>query len=175
MATRVRNHKQRQQRRSRESQSTTSGNFRSTWMIFFGLLGCGLLLMNFNGAPLKGIMQNQMEWRKTARFYDAKVTPPTSKVNPDIDPQAKADRITYRVVPGFRQIQGEQPWQCHLNERVGETEGPQNINRALLWPEMRHLFNFSTYIDFIDLRILFMGGLRRLSSCHVFGKDDGCG
>jgi len=151
-------------------------------MIFFGLLGCGLLLMNFNGAPLKGIMQNQMEWRKTARFYDAKVTPPTSKVNPDIDPQAKADRITYRVVPGFRQIQGEQPWQCHLNERVGETEGPQNIDRALLWPEMRHLFNFSTYIDFTDLRILFMGDsvgdhlamfLERMMVADNFSDDRG--
>lgn len=82
MAIALRNDEQRQQRQSIESQSTTSsGNFRSACMLVVGLLGCGLFLIYLDDASLKAIMQNQMEWRKTARFYDAKNTPPTSIVN----------------------------------------------------------------------------------------------
>jgi hypothetical protein len=74
-------------------------------------------------------------------------------------------RITYRVVPGFRPIQQHEPWKCHLvidddHKKVPLFKGTNpsiDVDRALLWPEMRHLFNFSTYIDFTDLRILFMG------------------
>lgn len=82
----------------------------------------------------------------------------TAYNNKKTEQQNGSSRITYRVVPGFRPDQQGEAWKCHLVDQKQHQHHPNgNDGRELLWPEMRHLFNFSTYIDFTDLRILFMG------------------